>query len=224
MSKSGQIHRLTPRGLRPVAVECVQRVGEVTEPLDRGFRVRLGAEEVEARVAVSCLVSPEPGDRVLLTLGGSEHAFILAILEREDSRLAIKSEGDLSFHLPDGAFSVVAKQGVEMTTPGIISWWSDRLNANAREASFGIDTLEYEGESGHVEMGRVRFLARTIDRVAGRLTERIKDACRTVTGLDRQRAGSLDMKVENTAKIRGKNTLVTAEELMKMDGDQIHLG
>ena len=49
-------------------------------------------------------------------------------------------------------------------------------------------------------------------------------ASRTVEGLDQVKAEQIDYAAQKTASMRGENTLVTAEELVKVDGAQIHVG
>ena len=57
-----------------------------------------------------------------------------------------------------------------------------------------------------------------------RLSQRVKRSYRTVDELDQLHARQLDYKVDKTMSLRAANALLTAEQLVKVDGGQIHLG
>jgi Protein of unknown function (DUF3540) len=47
---------------------------------------------------------------------------------------------------------------------------------------------------------------------------------RTVEAMDQLRAGQIDHVAQGTLNLHGENAVVTAEELVKLDGEQIHVG
>ncbi len=55
--------------------------------------------------------------------------------------------------------------------------------------------------------------------------QHIKDrAYRFVEEMEHVRAGSIDYAARENVRFHGRNALVTAQQLVKMDGEQIHMG
>jgi len=57
-----------------------------------------------------------------------------------------------------------------------------------------------------------------------RFSQRVKNAYRRVEGMDQLRAQHIDHAADKTMSLRGENTLMTAKQLVKVDGEQIHMG
>ena len=70
--------------------------------MDRSFEVRVGSGDYAAKRAVSCLVEPALGDRVLVALHDAG-CHVLAVLDREgDAPTRLVAEGDLEVSAPGG--------------------------------------------------------------------------------------------------------------------------
>ena len=76
----------------------------------------------------------------------------------------------------------------------------------------------------HGEVDRARLVAGAIDRVVDRITERVKRVYRKVEELDHLEAESIDWEAKRNLAVHCENALVTAEKLVKMDAEQIHIG
>ena len=63
-----------------------------------------------------------------------------------------------------------------------------------------------------------------MDSVLGRLSQTTKRVYRRVEDLEHVRAGQIDCASEGNLRLHGENTLLTAKELVKADGKQIHIG
>jgi hypothetical protein len=57
-----------------------------------------------------------------------------------------------------------------------------------------------------------------------RLLQRASRSYRFVEGGDHVRSGEVDYRAVGNLHLRGKNAVVTAEAVAKVDGGQIHLG
>ena len=94
----------------------------------------------------------------------------------------------------------------------------------AQRASISRTTLHKveKGDAG-VSLGTyatVLFSLGMIDR----LSERIKRSFRTIEQIERVRAGELDIDVEGNVSLHSDSTIMSSEKLVKVDGEQIHLG
>jgi hypothetical protein len=98
------------------------------------------------------------------------------------------------------------------------------VDVTATEGRVAVDRLSFFSSFVEAELGRARVLAATLDSVIERAHARLSRSYRVVTELDQVKAERIDYSARKTASIHAENTLVSAEELVKVDGEQIHLG
>src|SRR4051812_2990278 len=97
--------------------ETTQLSGYVVRVEGRAFAIRYEGGECRAAQAVSCLIDPVLGDRVLFVALADGSAFVLAVLEREEEGAAtVSMDRDLTFRVPNGRFDVVTKEGVGLVS------------------------------------------------------------------------------------------------------------
>ncbi len=213
MSTATATRRRTVRtgSIRHEEERVFEMTGTVTAITNGVLEVRTAEETFRASRAVSCLVVPEQGDLVLLTGPSSASLYVLAVLERPGCReTRISTDGDLTFELRSGRFTVAATEGVDLISKKTVSITADRLEARAREGSLLLDS--------------VRLIAGVVDSTLERLSQTVKRVYRRVTELEHVRAGQIDYAAEGNLRLHGENTLVTARELIKADAKQIHIG
>jgi hypothetical protein len=202
-----------------------QEVGEVVAAAGACFEVLAGQGIVHARRAVSCLVEPAPGDVVLLSSTAGGAAYILAILEREEgAAAAIQLDGDLSIALPRGRFTVAAQEGVDLVSAESLSITAGSVAVTAVDGELALERLTLLSTHVRAELEKVKLLSGTLDAAVERLSLHAKRSYRTVEELDQVKAEQIDYTAEKIMNLHGKNTLVTADELVKLDAAQIHVG
>lgn len=210
----------------------VQRVGRVVRRLSAVFEVETAEGSVTARRAVSCLVEPEVGDKVIIVVPevsarGDERGrrYILAVLEREEgAAVALACEGDLSIRAPHGRCTVAAGAGVDLLSQGAVTVTAGSFDLKSEHATAFIERLSVVGAAVEVQMAKVKVFGESIDTVAERVTQRVKRSYRWVEELDQLKTSTLDMAAKTLMRLHGKNTVVTSEDLVKVDGGQIHMG
>lgn len=190
------------------------------------FVVRSGAVEHGAKRAASCLLEPAVGDRVLAVVLGDGSAWVLAVLERTgDAKAATLSlDGDVALRLASGRLDVVTAGGVGVASSGDVGIVAPAVDVRAVDGRLGIERLAVAGKHLLAEIASVKAVAGVIDGVADRISQRVKRAYRFVEELDRLRAKRLDYHTEKTMQLHGENALMTAEKLVKLDGEHIHMG
>lgn len=179
----------------------------------------------ECRRAASCALVPAPGDVVLLAVPQSGYLYVLAVLSRHDEDapqrwrvepgLKVESEGEVSIFGLDGV-AVTSPERIEMTTK--------QLEVSAVDASIQADRLGVSGRFIQTYAGAVKGVLGALDTVIDRVSSRVKESYRYVDELDLTRAKQIDTRAENTMTLRAKNAFVAAKDLVKVDGEQIHLG
>ncbi len=205
--------------------KIIQEMGTVVDRDGATWKVTAPSGDYEAKRAVSCLVAPAIGAEVLL-VRGEGRAYVLAVLEGTGDKKAMRLEvdGDVTMHVSEGSFAVAASEGVDLVAGDEITTTSRSLRMRASEGHLFIDSLSYLGSRVLVEVSHAKTVMSVLDSVADRISQRVKRVYRTVEELDQLRAEQVDYKAEQNIRVRGKNALVTAEELVKVDGEQIHIG
>ncbi|HEY4116937.1 MAG TPA: DUF3540 domain-containing protein [Byssovorax sp.] len=190
------------------------------------LHVRLaGGEIVEAARGASCLVAPEEGDLVLAARSRREGAFVVAVLRREsDAPTTLALDGDVDLRLASGRLRIAAQDGVDLVTPRAVAVSAGTLDVNAVEARVAVQALALVSDAVRAEVDRVKLLASRVDSVIERVSQRVKRAYRRVEESDHVRAERIDYRAEKTMSLHAEHALVTADELVKMDAEQIHLG
>jgi hypothetical protein len=202
-----------------------QDMGTIVREEGPVYVVRTGSGDFRARRAVSCLVEPEVDDYVLVSGAPDGRAWVLAVLEREaGAGASITADGDLRIKLPAGRFAVAAQEGVDLLSGKDVNVVSGEVKVTAAEGSVTVGTLAYLGSFVRAEVEKVKLAASTFDSVLERFSQKVRRSYRIVEELDQLRAEQIDHAAKQNMSLRGRNTLVTAEELVKLDGEQIHLG
>lgn len=206
----------------------VARIGSSQEAgvFHAGSMVQTRAGLRPCVLAASCLLEPAEGDRVLLFVESSERCYVLAVLERAQPTLPsrISLPGDVALCADGGRMAFTARDGIAMTTPATVEIGSTGLEVSAVRADIGILDFRFVGEMFQGCLDRIKLTARSLDSTLERLSESIGQALRFVSDADRLRAGQIDHEARETVRIHGNHAVVTANRLVKVDADQIHMG
>lgn len=206
------------------APEARQLFGVVTGADADGLRVRGDDGETRAVLrAVSCLVAPREGDRVLVAGNGAEW-YALAVLQRDGDDVELEAEGDLTLRARRGAVTVAGAGEVRVMSGEAVRLAAGEVSVDAGRLQLASRVVEHVGALVSAQVDTVKLLAKAVDTTAERVTQRAKRVMRFVEELDALRAGSVDQAVSELWQLRAKDAMLTARQLVKMDGDQIHMG
>ncbi|MDI1446403.1 DUF3540 domain-containing protein [Polyangium sp. 6x1] len=204
---------------------ATQLAGQVLRVEGAVLFVRADGAVHEARRAASCLLEPVTGDRVLLATIADGSSYVLAVLERAEGTPATLSvEGDCAIRLPNGQLSVATAKGVEFVSAGDISMTSPAVEVKAVEGRFGLGRLTVVGKELFAEIATAKTTLGALDIVAERVMQKVQRAYRFVEEMDQLRAKRVDYTAEKSMHLHGENTLMTADSLVKFDGEHIHMG
>lgn len=209
----------------PAPAGAMQEFGSVLAAADGGFVVRTASGERKARRAVSCLVEPEVDDRVLIAFEPGGPAFVLAVLEREAGATATWAhDGDVNIRVGRGRLAMAAPEGVTVISGQDVSVISGSVKMTATDGEFALDRLTVLSSLVRAEIGKTKVFGESVDTLVGRVTQRVKRAFRFVEEIDQLKTKRIDYTASQVAQIHAGNAVVSAEELVKVDGEQIHLG
>ena len=177
-----------------------------------------------AELALSCLVEPCEGDQVLVATQPNGQAFVLAVLRRpSEAKPRLRFEGDVEV-AAGGRIAFVANGGVDIATPADVNVMSAKVDVRAREASFVLDAVSYVGRVARIDADKVKSVVQLFDQVVDRFHQKAKRSYRFIEEVDVTRASEIDLRAKENLSMRGRNAVVNAEQLVKVDGRQIHLG
>lgn len=183
---------------------------------------------LNCKIAASCLLKPEPGDLALVSLPEDKNglAYILAVLERAnaDSAMHISLGAGAYMVAEDGAVHISGKTDLNLQAGG-------ELNASAKSMSFVCSSVRWLSKT-------FSLLGKTVEAVcsvwressekretnAQNWTQRLGDSHRHVQDLDETQAGTSRTLARETALVHGRVTYVQAEEFVKADAEEVHLG
>ncbi len=202
-----------------------QEVATITGEQDNGWLVASSRGPVRATRATSCLLEPALGDRVICAFTATGQAWVLAILERRSTTVnQLSVDGDLEVRVNEGRFSVASAHGIALSTPKEVQLASASVAVNTITADVVVQRLTYLGRYLQSEVKRVKAVAATFDAVLGRFSQRVKRSYRTVEEYDCVKAKQIDYVAESTISLHGETTMMTAAQLVKIDGAQVHVG
>lgn len=206
---------------KPLALQ--QQYGEITQTGEL-LSVRVGDGSLRAQRAASCLLTPLVGDKVLL-VSDQQYAYVLAVLERAQANQAtLDLPGDTQIRTAGGRLRLTARDGIGMETASDVSLLSTRLNVSAIEAEVLVNSMSFTGDLLRGCIDRIKLVGRSFDSVLERYYQRVSRSYRHIDEIDQVKAAQIHYEAKNTLSLHAKNTLMTADELVKVDAEQIHMG
>ena len=200
-------------------------IGRITRLENGAFEVTMSSGDVDAVRAASCLLEPALGDRVLVGGCRREGWYILAILTRHvDTKHTLGVDGDLEVRLRSGRFAVAAQEGVQLVSPGHVSIAAGTVNVNAVDGNVVLTRLTFLSTYLRAEVEKIKLFAERFDSTIERVAQKVKRSYRSIEETDQVRAERIDYVAKKTMSLHGENALLTAKELVKVDGEQIHMG
>lgn len=195
--------------------EPVHLLGEVRAVDGQDCVVWCDGREWRCRRAASCLLAPSVGDQVLISGPDPQRVYLIAVTEQADAALSrLRAPGALLIEAAD--VSLRAGRGLRME--------AGRLELKGGEADCAIDEMRYRGKDARLTVGQVRLAGRLYELVVDKLVQLTRNALRLTDEMDQTRAGIVDVEARQSARVHGKYSVVTGEELVKVDARQIHMG
>lgn len=173
--------------------------------------------EIEARRAVGCLIRPEEGDTVLLSVDMSGTSWVLSVLAREGrDATALEIEGDAVLRVKGGGLTVSADTELHCVT--------GKASLNAEDADVTVGRYQMVARMISTQAERVKHVAGVVDDVSREFTRRVVNYFRFTKEHEDCQSESRRQLVDETMTIQSKNTVITSEEHVKIDGELIHMG
>lgn len=218
---------------RPPETPSIPDVGPSGATLDTARVVRRDNDEfllvtaasriLRGTKAAGCLLEPEENDTVLIVRNLVAGVYILSVLERCGQGGRVTLPGDTTLCATEGALRLVGET-VEVvgTTAATIAAPAITMQGLRGEASFA--DLSLTSCVAALKAGKLSLVASTLDTVAERITQRVKDCFRWVARTDSTKAGQVNISAEHRLDLKADDASLVARHGVKIDGDKIHLG
>ncbi len=200
--------------------------GRVVTVLDqRFFQIETGTGRIRAERALSCLVMPRADDEVAVVETVRGKGYIVAVLRRPGGG-PVEIAVDAETHISSGSHPLRLSAGddLELDSRG-------GLRLRAREAVIQAPRLQVLTEElraiasrAWASLTETRLMARLLSVVVDHARLAAETSERDIEHLERARCGNLDLKARQTLQVRGEHVLANGRKLVRIDGDQIHLG
>ena len=174
--------------------------------------------------AAGCLLVPEVGDLVLMSLAAGQ-GYVLTVLERaSQAAAALRIDGDVELQVPSGALRVRAQGGVELDAGPALRVRGESATLEAGRAALRIDELDVVGGNSHAIWQNRTDLAQQRLEIAARSETRLGHSVRQVSGHEEVSAGSMRVRTEGDWQLRASRATLSAEHRVAVDAAQVQLG
>jgi hypothetical protein len=191
---------------------------------DRDARIERDGAIIAATVAFGCLVQPEPGDRVLTGTDG-DTTWIVSVLERPSGApVRLFAEGDIAITSARGTIALLAAKEVTVDAGARARVSAPEIDLHAGVARFVLDELLQIGRRANLYVAKIRSVGEMVETFAEHVLTRAKRGTRFIEESDQLRAGDIDHRAEATLQLRAESAFITADTVVRMDADQIHMG
>lgn len=208
-----------------ISNEVTEELGTVMAVDGDVIVVRSAAGVYRARRAASCLLDANVGDLVLLATADQGASYVLAVLERAtNGHASLSLEGDVSLRVTKGRLALTADEGLGLASGADVTVASKSVRVDAVEGDVCLQRLGFFSRVVDAQMERITYLAGSVDATIDRLAQRLKRFYRRVDEIEHARMGQLDCQAESTIRLRGRHAVIDGVNLVKLHGDQIHLG
>ncbi len=186
----------------------VQASGTVTHCFaDGSLMVESEGRGWHCRRAASCVIAPQAGDTALIASVDNQ-LWLLAVLERANPQSAeLSVPGDL-----------------HIRSAGELSLSGEALRVSAQQGDCHISEMKYSGDKLSAWVSLSRIVGKRAESVWQTVTQISHNLFRSTRQTEQVRAGQLDMKAEDYARLHAHNTVITSKAITKVDSEQIHMG
>jgi hypothetical protein len=200
------ISPIIPLAPDQATIAATVQTAMVAQTTDGGVLVRRQGQEILARIALNCLITPEPGDRVLMAV--ADECWVIAVLARAgNAPLRLQARGDLII----GA-------------AGSLSLHAETLNLRAAKANLLLAEVLHVGRRITAHVPGLKLIGGVIETLAERVLLRAGWSQRLIEKADVSQCGTIDQTAAGSITLQAENAFITAGNAVRVDAGQIHMG
>lgn len=186
--------------------------------------IELNEQLIAATLSVSCLMQPEIDDKVLVSVDDKDRCYVISILERVRKENKIVLDGDTHLQVTNGSLHMIADDNLNLVAGDEQHFAANKTHLAAIELNVSTENMTFLGKIVSAKLKAIKTVAESVDGFFKRVIQRTEDSYRYVEKHDEVQARSVRFLVDETMNIQTESTHITAEEHVKVDSEQIHLG
>lgn len=177
-----------------------------------------------ASIAFGCLIQPEPGDRVMASLADGT-VWVISVLDRQsDKPPRLWADGDLAIVSGHGNVTVSAAKTVDICSGSTVRVAAPEIDLHAGIGRFVLDELLQVGRRANLYVAKIRSVCDMVETFAEHVLTRAKRSSRFIEDSDQVRAGDIDYRAEGNLQLQAETAFITADTVVRVDAEQIHMG
>jgi Protein of unknown function (DUF3540) len=209
----------TARASPPETQRLVTKSGASVEIVTNGGKEQIEVRDPNAKILIE--IDAETGRIVLSALAGD------LALAAPNGNIELSAGGSVRVHSHENV-ELESGDGAERSSlvlgGAVAKLKATALQMAARKVDLGFVETSFAGESLRATIDEAKVGFGRLETVAERLFERARSVFRQVEDLHQLKAGRIRTLVKEGYFVRTGHASIEAEEDMKIDGKQIHLG
>ncbi|MCF8104182.1 MAG: DUF3540 domain-containing protein [Desulfohalobiaceae bacterium] len=195
----------------------------VLSVLADSIEILLSGQTLQAVKAFSCLIDPEPEDKVICCRDNEQTVYILGILERNKGRsLQMSFPADASLVSGKGNLNILAEESVTLGAENINSF-SRKAVYKSKQAYFSSDQVAAQGRELQASFKTVRVICNLMNTMARQVIDKFKGYIRHTEDNDQVQAGQLTRRTEGLFSMDSRHTVMVSKRETKIDGEKIYM-
>jgi hypothetical protein len=209
---------------RTLSYDPVQLIGTVQLVNGALFTVNCDGVDWVCQQALSCLIEPQVGDQVIISGPDHDRVYLIAVVSRSsDAPVSLKIQGDLAISSTTGSVSLHSATGTRIASDTTLALSSAHYEQTNDTAKLTIGQMSYASETLEATVGTTTFFSSIVSLMADRINSVARLCFRHIKEVDHVRAQTIDYEAEKLTRVHGGYTTLTAQDVMKINGDQIHM-
>jgi hypothetical protein len=201
----------------------VHLIGIVKKQDEQEFVVECDGHEWVCRRAASCLLQPQMDDTVLISGPERARVYLIAIIEQaQQNESTVSVPGKLNI-LADSV-NIHSAATMQLHGGTALDINTAQLKLSAQKGQCVVDEMQYVGRELKTTVGMMRVIGKVYESIMDRLSFMSRTSFKITAEVEHLRAGTIDYQAEQSARLHSKYTMITAKDLVKVDGKQIHMG
>lgn len=199
--------------------------GTVKSVLDKKYVVHnTNGQILIAPQASSCLIRPNPGDKVLVT-NMDNCPYVLAVLEKQNvDSSTITFEGDLNMEIPDGEFNLNAQNNITLSTPKDLTIFAEKLGLTGEDLITAFQKINIYSTAVEGHLHQVKLMSQKVQSTVSTVVNHYSRRHTCVDGIDSIKASAIKQTAKHILSLKSKFTFIHATKNVKVDGQQILMG
>jgi len=211
--------------LNPTPTTVIHHATVESLDANGGCVIEASGAMFNASIAFSCLVRPQPCDRVMYTLDAAGGAYILGILERPgNNNMQLSFPGNTRLENAHGSLSLSSVESINLAAGDTFSCVADQTVCKSRQASFSYQQLQASGQSLQASYHQIKLFSQSITTMARNMISRFQQYIRHSEEADQVSAAQMTREVGGLYSMDSKYTIMVSKKDTKIDGKRIHMG